>query len=502
MKNKILLSLLLLSQVFFVASAQDAGTTTATEKSEKSFTQKLMTNVSIGANVGTLICFADIRQYDWYPVFKNKNEWGPAASLQLNKGISPAFSLQGQLLMGGLRGTRRDLNIYSRGNTMEMTLNGIIHLSNLILSKKGGEKKWSYYFTIGVGLTSFRSQVYYLNSDLPVIGGVAALSQGYAYNTTTGELEKAARTTETVIPYGIGIKYKLSPSLQLGFEMTSRLTNTDKLDGYNYVGSAKDFYTYTALGLTYKFAKDATKEDAEWNNPLEDMYTELMKGQEKLEGLTSDADADGVADIFDKEANTPKGVAVDGSGKSLDIDEDGVADYMDADRFTPKGAKVDANGRELDADGDGVPDSRDLEPNTKKGTLVNFQGVSINAAPSTTSTVNTSASTGYLPSIFFKVNSSSVDYSNYERLATIAQVMKTNANVKLNVIGNADKSGSESYNLEISKRRAQAVVDHLVKIYGISASRLNVVAKGSQAPLASGDPKAEVNRRVDFEISK
>jgi OOP family OmpA-OmpF porin len=80
--------------------------------------------------------------------------------------------------------------------------------------------------------------------------------------------------------------------------------------------------------------------------------------------------------------------------------------------------------------------------------------------------------------------------------------MKANANLKLNVIGNADKSGSETYNMEISKRRAQAVVDHLVKIYGITAGRLNVVAKGSQAPLASGDPKSEINRRVDFEVAK
>jgi outer membrane protein OmpA-like peptidoglycan-associated protein len=93
-----------------------------------------------------------------------------------------------------------------------------------------------------------------------------------------------------------------------------------------------------------------------------------------------------------------------------------------------------------------------------------------------------------------------VDYSNYERLATIAQMLKTNSNLKLRVIGNADKSGSESYNVEISKRRAQSVVDHLAKIYGTNANRFVIEAAGSKNPLADG--QLQINRRVDFEVVK
>lgn len=500
-KSKLLLAALLLPLTFSIVSAQDSENTA-------SMKTKLLKGVSFGVNMGPMVYFGDLRVHDWMPVANNRNEWGLGIAAQLNKQLNSVFSLQGQLLTGNFSGTSPDrqpidlvLNgvttqkaVYFKCNTREMVLNGVFHLSNLILSKNLEPKKLSYYVTAGVGLTSFRSSVWDLATE-EFVGGIEHM-EGY---NESGERDK--RTRETIIPWGFGVKYKLKSNLDLGFEMTSRLGNTDKFDAYPEGGGANDFYTYTAVGLTYKLTAKGTVSDVE--NPLEEMTAEVLKGQEKIGGLSSDSDSDGVADIFDQEANTQKGVAVDGSGKSLDIDEDGVADYMDADRFTPKGATVDANGRELDADGDAVPNSRDLEPNTKQGALVNFQGITINAAPtsSTSTTVTSGGGSGYLPSVFFKTGSASVDYSNYERLATIAQVMKANPNVKVNVVGNADKTGSESINMEISKRRAQSVVDHLVKIYGISASRFNVVAKGSQAPLAS-DGASSVNRRVDFEVTK
>ncbi|AEV31383.1 thrombospondin type 3 repeat-containing protein [Owenweeksia hongkongensis DSM 17368] len=98
---------------------------------------------------------------------------------------------------------------------------------------------------------------------------------------------------------------------------------------------------------------------------------------DRLAVLNRDTDNDGVPDFYDKDSETPEGVAVDGSGKALDVDGDGIPDFMDEDPFTSRSATVDANGRAIDSDADGVPDYMDHEPNTPKGTKVNFKGVSI-----------------------------------------------------------------------------------------------------------------------------
>ena len=206
-----------------------------------------------------------------------------------------------------------------------------------------------------------------------------------------------------------------------------------------------------------------------------------------------------VSDIFDKEENTPADVAVDGSGRSLDTDGDGVPDYLDADPFTSKGARVDENGKELDSDNDGVADSQDIEPNTEEGALVNFQGKTINLETAGGET-NVNVSDG-LPSIYFKVNSDRIDYwSSYDRLAEVAKIMKSDEGIKVKAVGSADKTGAEDYNESLAEKRAQAAVDHLVKIYGIDAGRFTVSSEGESNPLSVSDEALNVNRRVDFII--
>ncbi|MGC2200342.1 MAG: OmpA family protein [Stellaceae bacterium] len=68
---------------------------------------------------------------------------------------------------------------------------------------------------------------------------------------------------------------------------------------------------------------------------------------------------------------------------------------------------------------------------------------------------------------------------------------------KLFVIeGHTDAVGSRAYNLELSRKRAEAVKDFLVNTMGVSPSRLEAVGKGSAEPANSRDPYAAENRRV------
>ncbi|HSW20038.1 MAG TPA: OmpA family protein [Ramlibacter sp.] len=66
------------------------------------------------------------------------------------------------------------------------------------------------------------------------------------------------------------------------------------------------------------------------------------------------------------------------------------------------------------------------------------------------------------------------------------------------VEGHTDAAGSDAYNLQLSRARANAVRDYLVQRHGIEAARLKTVAYGETRPIEGSDPNPAVNRRVQF----
>ncbi len=85
---------------------------------------------------------------------------------------------------------------------------------------------------------------------------------------------------------------------------------------------------------------------------------------------------------------------------------------------------------------------------------------------------------------------------------TVVVFMKENPDVKkLEVSAHTDNMGADSYNLNLSKRRAQTVANYLIK-QGVAASRLSVVGYGESRPLNNNatPEERERNRRVEFKI--
>lgn len=64
------------------------------------------------------------------------------------------------------------------------------------------------------------------------------------------------------------------------------------------------------------------------------------------------------------------------------------------------------------------------------------------------------------------------------------------------VQGHTDRFGSAAYNLELSKRRAEAVKDYLVNRMGVTPDRLEAVGLGFSEPVDPARPYAAQNRRV------
>jgi OOP family OmpA-OmpF porin len=470
-------------------------------------TKKKFNYFSIGLHGGWTQFYGDLRQYD-FGFTKEGSDWkNGAGGGFINYQLNPVIGFNVNVMGGTLGGSKRTIgnrngdnqNVKFKTVFVDYTVNTTVNFVNLMYSDRTKERKFTAYVTGGIGFISFRSLKTRLKDTKTEDAGDFVGSVSYAKQGT----EKKAMTTELIIPAGLGVKFKLSRRFDLGLEYTQRFAvASDKLDATVAGKKGSDSYGYFNAFVTVKFGKQT--DSKEWVNPFQALNQNMADLQANVDGLAKDADGDGVSDIFDKEENTPADVAVDGSGRSLDTDGDGVPDYLDADPFTTKGARVDENGKELDSDNDGVADSQDVEPNTAAGALVNFQGKTITlegaAGSSSSSTVSVS---GGLPSIYFKVNSSRIDYwSSYDRLAEVAKIMKADSKIKVKVVGSADQTGAEDYNTSLAEKRAQAAVDHLVKIYAIDAARFTVASEGESKPLAVDNEALNVNRRVDFIIVK
>jgi OmpA-OmpF porin, OOP family len=103
--------------------------------------------------------------------------------------------------------------------------------------------------------------------------------------------------------------------------------------------------------------------------------------------------------------------------------------------------------------------------------------------------------------IVFEVNSTTIKPESDEVLKTVAEILKNNASIKLKITGFTDSDGDDKKNLDLSKRRAAAIKDKLVKDYQIDAARLTSDGKGEADPIAKNDtPEGKAqNRRVEFE---
>ena len=82
------------------------------------------------------------------------------------------------------------------------------------------------------------------------------------------------------------------------------------------------------------------------------------------------------------------------------------------------------------------------------------------------------------------------------KVKAVARVLKDNPDVKVLVVGFADYTGSDSYNMKLSEKRANEVKRLLVKKYGIAENRIQTEYKGKS--VAFGDIQYALNRRVSF----
>jgi outer membrane protein OmpA-like peptidoglycan-associated protein len=103
-------------------------------------------------------------------------------------------------------------------------------------------------------------------------------------------------------------------------------------------------------------------------------------------------------------------------------------------------------------------------------------------------------------SIYFSFNSDAIRDESQPTLKDIADVLRRHPGWKLRVDGHTDNIGTDAYNLGLSKQRAAAVSNALVRQYGIDAARLTTDGFGASRPKDTNDSlegRAR-NRRVEL----
>jgi len=115
------------------------------------------------------------------------------------------------------------------------------------------------------------------------------------------------------------------------------------------------------------------------------------------------------------------------------------------------------------------------------------------------SVLGAGAATWTFNNINFETSKADIESSSYGILDEIAAALGADPQLKVVVEGHSDSTGPRAYNMDLSQRRAQAVVDFLVG-KGVSPSRLTAKGYGPDRPIADNATRLgrATNRRVQF----
>ncbi len=225
------------------------------------------------------------------------------------------------------------------------------------------------------------------------------------------------------------------------------------------------------------------------------------------EGSKNDRDGDGIPDDVDKCPDEPEDFDgfQDADGcPDPDNDGDGILDVDDLCPNDPedKDGFEDADGcPDPDNDKDRIPDKDDKCPNEPE-TYNGFEDA--DGCPDRGRVVVTETSIEILDVIYFEYNKAIIQTRSYPILDAIVATMQGNPSIQLiEIQGHTDERGDDAYNLELSDRRAKAVMKYLAD-KGVDEKRLTAQGYGETQPLDRRHNEAAwaKNRRVAFLILK
>jgi outer membrane protein OmpA-like peptidoglycan-associated protein len=101
--------------------------------------------------------------------------------------------------------------------------------------------------------------------------------------------------------------------------------------------------------------------------------------------------------------------------------------------------------------------------------------------------------------VSFDFDSAALRDDEKPKLVALCNALKAADVQKIRILGHTDASGSASYNERLSKLRAEEVKRFLSTDCGYPAERMEALGVGERFPFDPSNPRADVNRRVEFQ---
>lgn len=307
---------------------------------------------------------------------------------------------------------------------------------------------------------------YNLTQDSAFVPYVAA-----GLGSVTFSADAVDNDTDFMVNYGLGVKYYMTESVALRADVRHLISYHETQSNLLYT-----------IGLVFGFGSE--KETA--------VPVQVKEEEKPVEAVAvvaeKDSDNDGVLDSADKCDDTPSDVKVDAKGCPVDSDKDGVADDKDKCPNTAAGTEVDEKGCAVakkvglkDSDKDGVYDDKDKCANTPEGANVNANGCWV------------------VKDLRFDLGKTTILASSKPNVDEVVVVLQKNPEMKLEIQGYTDNSGSAKFNQKLSEKRAIAVMDYIAS-KGIAKNRMTAKGYGIENPAETNDTEEgrALNRRVEL----
>lgn len=106
-----------------------------------------------------------------------------------------------------------------------------------------------------------------------------------------------------------------------------------------------------------------------------------------------------------------------------------------------------------------------------------------------------------LTNVFFEIDSWKLKKESVSELNNLAKLLIENGEIKIEIGGYTDSTGTDEYNLKLSEKRALSVVDYLIQV-GIASARLKYKGYGNQSPVGDNvtSEGRKLNRRTEVKI--
>ncbi len=303
---------------------------------------------------------------------------------------------------------------------------------------------------------------------------------GYAGDAFPATLVSSFNSSQLVMPVGAGVKFKVSDgvAINLGY-------NENFIDAYSFDGVPQypktSHYSYAYGGVEFALGSKS-KRSLQWANPIASIQNEYLTEEQRLQAQLDAQKAlnDKLRNDLNNTQNALNGMNANWAKYTADSDNDGVADFFDKCPGTPAGVKVDGAGCPLPITV--IPEQK---PDIKVYNITEEDRKIVKEA---------------IKNLEFDFNKATIRPHSFPSLDRVAQLL-VDKNFSLKLAGHTDNVGSDSYNLKLSKDRAESVKAYLVS-KGANPSRIEATGYGETQPIATNKTAKgrQMNRRVEFTL--